>query len=117
MLIETTEFNLQNTYWSEILKEVAVFYFHAPWCNPCKAFGKLINELALEIQTADCTIPMNFYKINVDEAPNLGKKYQIEGVPTLLLLKRGEPIDRINGMCTKQEIEERFKKALGFGGE
>ncbi len=77
----------------------------AEWCGPCRMIAPIIEELAQE--HAD---EMVFAKLNVDENPETATRFNVMGIPTLLIMKNGEEVDRIVGACPKKEIEKEIKK-------
>lgn len=81
--------------------------FWAPWCPPCKAIAPIVEELAEEYSGK-----LSFAKLNVDEAPLIAPRYGLHSVPTLLILKRGKPIDQIVGLKTKEELKQFLDKVL-----
>lgn len=81
--------------------------FWAPWCPPCKAITPIVEELAEEYVGK-----INFAKLNVDEAPLIAPRYGLHSVPTLLILKGGEPVEQIVGLKTKEELKQFLDKAL-----
>ena len=72
-----------------------ILYFSAPWCAPCKQLGPIMDSLQGQI---------NFRKIDVDSDTELSVKYGVRNIPTLILLKDGEPVNRITGLQPKQQI-------------
>ena len=81
--------------------------FWAPWCPPCKAIAPILEELAEEYSDK-----LNFAKINVDEAPLVAPRDGLHSVPTLLILKGGEPVDQIVGLKTKEELKQFLDKII-----
>jgi thioredoxin 1 len=80
--------------------------FWAPWCGPCKAIGPVIDELAKEFAGK-----VQIVKMNVDESPATPGKFGIKAIPTLILFKNGEAIDRITGAVGKAQLKELISKA------
>ncbi len=80
----------------------------APWCGPCRAMGPIIEELAAEM--ADRA---KIAKLNTDENQATAGRFQISGIPTLLIFNKGREIDRIVGLHPKAEIVRRLERAMG----
>jgi thioredoxin len=66
--------------------------FYAPWCGPCKMLTPLLQTLAERF-----TGRVQFFKVNVDEAPALAERFQVTGVPMLVFFANGEPRDGLIG--------------------
>ena len=77
--------------------------FWAEWCGPCKRLGPTIDQLASEY-AGKITIG----KLNVDDNPNTAIKFQIRGIPAVLLFKGGEIVESVIGLAPKDD----FKKAI-----
>jgi thioredoxin 1 len=73
----------------------------APWCGPCRMVGPVIDELAKEMKG-----DIVFGKLNVDENPNISMKHQIMSIPTLLVFKNGNLVDRVVGAYPKEELKK-----------
>jgi thioredoxin 1 len=76
----------------------------APWCGPCRMVGPVIEELANEMQGE-----IVFGKLNVDENPNISMRHQIMSIPTLLVFKNGDLVDRIIGAYPKEELKKKLE--------
>ena len=72
-----------------------ILYFSAPWCGPCKQLGPIMESLSGQI---------NYRKINVDNDTELSTKYSVRNIPTLILVKDGEAVNRTTGLQSKQQI-------------
>jgi thioredoxin len=82
--------------------------FWAAWCGPCRALAPTIEELAQE--HADKVL---VGKLNVDENPETAERFQVQSIPTVLIMKDGCEVDRIVGCVPKSNIENALKKHLG----
>ena len=72
--------------------------FWAPWCGPCRMMGPIIEELAEE------NLELKVCKLNVDEASDIARKYEIESIPTLIYFNNGMALKTLVGLRTKQDI-------------
>ena len=77
----------------------------ADWCGPCRIIAPVIDELARDYDDR-----LLVGKLNVDENPETATRFGIMSIPTLLIVKNGEEVDRIIGAVPKQLIEEKLKK-------
>ncbi len=82
----------------------ALVDFWAPWCGPCKMIGPVIEEIASQYQGK-----IKIGKLNVDDAPVSASQYSIMSIPTLIIFKGGEVVDKIIGVVSKETIEEKLK--------
>jgi thioredoxin len=76
----------------------------APWCGPCRIIGPVMDQLAAESQGQ-----YRIAKLNVDENPQVASRFQIASIPTMLLFKDGQLVDRLIGVQPKQTIAERLR--------
>jgi len=81
--------------------------FHAEWCGPCKMQGPILKELAAELKGK-----ARIVKIDVDKNQLLAGKYQVQGVPTLILFKNGQPVWRQSGLANKQQLIQIINQNL-----
>jgi thioredoxin 1 len=99
--------HVTDTNFSEITRKhsLALIDFWAPWCGPCRTLAPTIEEL-----TKEFVGKILIGKLNVDENPNTAECFQVFSIPTMLIMKNGEEVDRIVGAVPKQLIEEKLKK-------
>jgi len=70
--------------------------FWAEWCGPCKMIAPVLDEIATE-QAGKLSIG----KVNVDENPDLARRFEVMSIPTLIVFKDGEPVKRLVGAKNK----------------
>ncbi len=73
--------------------------FWAPWCNPCRMLGPVIDEIADEVDGKALVC-----KVNIDEEQNLAQEYRVMSIPTLLFFKDGKVVNQLVGVRPKEEI-------------
>ena len=77
--------------------------FYADWCGPCKAYSPIVESVATENQD------IKVVKINVDNAQDIAIKYQVMSIPTTVVIKNGQEINRAVGMMSKSDLLEMVK--------
>jgi thioredoxin 1 len=89
----------------EVVKsEVPVLVdFWAPWCGPCQMIGPMLEELAQEYGSR-----VKIAKMNVDENPATPSLFAIRAIPTLILFKGGEVVERITGVLPKDQLKAKL---------
>lgn len=89
-----------ETFESEVLqyKGVALVDFWATWCGPCRTFIPILNQLDTELPD------VKVCKVNVDESQDLAVKYNVSGVPTIIIFKDGELKHQFTGLKTKADL-------------
>jgi thioredoxin 1 len=82
--------------------------FWAEWCGPCKRLAPTVDALATEY-AGKVTVG----KLNVDDNPNTAFKFQIRGIPALLLFRGGQIVESIVGLVPKEDLKKAIDKQLG----
>ena len=90
-----------QTFAQSIASGVHLVDFWAPWCGPCRMQNPILEELAYEIPAEDLQIG----KINVDEEGPLAAQFGIQSIPTLMIFKDGQPVERLMGVQPKQKLQ------------
>lgn len=80
--------------------------FWAPWCGPCRMIAPIIEELARDNSGA-----IKVAKINIDDSPNVAASYGVSSIPTLMLFKGGEVVDRFVGVQPKSRLQGAIDEA------
>ena len=78
--------------------------FWATWCPPCQIVAPVIEEIAKEYEGK-----LKVYKLNVDEGRTTAGEYGVMSIPTLIIFKGGQAVDKIIGAVPKTEIEAKIK--------
>ena len=105
MVLEINSNNFNN----EVIERVGttVVDFYADWCGPCRKMGPILEEVEAELASK-----VKFVKINTDNNIEVAKKYQISGLPTLMVFKNGESVERLVGLMPKTSIITNIEKHI-----
>ncbi len=101
--IELTSANFEAT----VKEGVSLVDFWAPWCGPCRMIAPVIEELAEEFDGK-----ANICKVNTDEEQDIGVKYGIRSIPTIMFFKDGELVDQMVGAASKQAFADKLNSLL-----
>ena len=79
-----------------------ILYFSAPWCGPCKQFGPVMEQVGQSVRVE---------KVDVDNLPDLAQAYNVRSVPTVVILKDGQEVNRFVGVKPQSLILESVNNA------
>ncbi len=82
--------------------------FFATWCGPCKLLVPIIEELIEEYKDKEIKIG----KLDIDDNKEMAEKYNIMGIPTLILFKQGKIIEQVSGFQTKEDLKQLIDKNM-----
>ena len=85
-----------------IKKDKVLIDFYAEWCGPCKMLSPILEKVSNDLK-------VDSYKVNVDEVEDLAREYAIMSIPTLLLFKKGELVNKHIGFMVEEELREFLK--------
>lgn len=81
--------------------------FYATWCGPCQMMAPILEQVNQALSKR-----LQIVKIDTDKYPQLASNYQIQALPTLVLFKNGQPVDRIEGAMQAPDLIQRLQPFL-----
>lgn len=81
--------------------------FYASWCGPCQMMAKILDDVSVQMKHK-----LRVVKINTETYPALASKHQIHSLPTLVLFKQGQPVERIEGVLPAKQLVQRLQALI-----
>ena len=89
--------------------KVSLVDFWAAWCGPCRMLAPTMNELINDYEgNSDVCVG----KVDTEESPDLAAKYNIRGIPTIIIFKNGKLVERMSGVQSKSFYSDKIKYYL-----
>ncbi len=98
-----------DTFEKEVLKSniPVLVDFWAPWCGPCRMVGPVLEKISSEYSGK-----LKFAKLNVDESQEIAAKYDVRGIPCMVIFAKGNEADRIVGAYPEAQLRQKIDMAL-----
>ncbi|CAI5505339.1 unnamed protein product [Closterium sp. Naga37s-1] len=87
--------------------DVVLVDFYATWCGPCQIVAKTLEQVSAQVGDS-----VKIVKIDTEKYPKLASRYNIQGLPTLMLFRKGQVIDRVEGALSAQDLLMRMNYML-----
>lgn len=85
-----------------IKKDKVIVDFYAEWCGPCKLLSPILEKVSDELK-------LDTYKVNVDEAEDVARRYGIMSIPTVMIFSKGKEVNKHVGYMEEEELKEFVK--------
>ncbi|MCC3868874.1 thioredoxin [Terrisporobacter mayombei] len=100
---------VNSNEFKEAIKEegVVVVDFFATWCGPCKMLAPIFEELSNEMEEKT-----QFIKVDVDQSVDIAREYGVQSIPTMAIIKNGQPVETMVGFLPKDVIKSNIENYL-----
>ena len=98
----------ESSFSTSVANGVTLVDYWAPWCRPCLMQAPILEEVA-GVLGDKATIA----KVNIDDSPELADKFDVQGIPTLIIFKDGEVAKRLMGLQTRKVLVDTIQEVLG----
>jgi len=107
IIINVTELN--STNFSDFISEgISLVDLWAPWCKPCQVIAPIIDKLSSDYKDSE----IKFGKLNADEHSDIVRELGVRNIPTILIYKNGEIVDKTVGMVSEGQLNEVIDNQL-----
>ena len=97
-----------NEEFNNTIKEgVTLVDFFATWCGPCKMLAPVFQEVGNELDPK-----AKFYKIDIDASLDIARQFSVSTVPTVIIFRNGEPIERLVGFMPKENLLSKIREYI-----
>lgn len=86
---------------------VCAIKFSAEWCGPCKKMEPMVEKLESEFKNE-----ANFFSVDIDDVPSIAQKYKVRTLPTVLILKDGQEVNRVTGVSLIEPLRKIFRDVI-----
>ena len=99
----------KDSFEHEVLKDKlpVIVDFWAPWCGPCRLVGPVLEKLSGEY-----THKLKFTKLNVDDNQEISAKYDVRGIPCMIIFSKGQEVDRLIGAFPEDALRKKIDLIL-----
>lgn len=102
-----TEVNQSDFH--QAMEGLALVDFWAPWCGPCKKMAPVFEKLSAQYGEHP-----KFFKVNVDDNPELAERHGVSGIPCLILLRNGKELYRIVGYYPEDALKQKIDEGVAL---
>ncbi|MDJ0902953.1 MAG: thioredoxin [Xenococcus sp. MO_188.B8] len=91
----------------EASKTPVLVDFYATWCGPCQMMSPILEQVGASLRDR-----LQVVKIDTDRYPTIASQYQIQALPTLVLFKNGQPVEKIEGLVQANQLVQHLASLL-----